>query len=198
MPYQRQKGYFHPKISVSKFTWHNQNFHFVGPKYFNYEFNYFFLENSNNNESQPMYSQYLHVNSTSNSNNLSRSPSMKSTTSNLIHLTSNLRASMRSKLSHASHLILYGEESKAAKVTILVVLSILFCWAPYCIYKFSTHLNPQVNAEYFANSAFSEHFVSKHATWWQIRDAHFGCKVAWFCANVPILQQISNFPLKLN
>ncbi len=123
-----------------------------------------FLENSNNNETQPMYSQYLHVNSTSNSNNLSRSPSMKSTTSNLIHLTSNLRASMRSKLSHASHLILYGEESKAAKVTILVVLSILFCWAPYCIYKFSTHLNPQVNAEYFANSAFSEHFVSKHAT----------------------------------
>lgn len=64
-------------------------------------------------------------------NNLSRSPSVKSNGSNLMNLTSNLRASMRSKISHASHLLLYGEESRAAKVTIFVLLAIAFCWIPY-------------------------------------------------------------------
>ena len=80
-----------------------------------------------------MYNKYLDV---SNYGNLYRSPSMKSTGSNILHLTSNLRASMRSKLSHASHLLLYGEEGRAAKVTILVVLSIAFCWLPYCAMTF--------------------------------------------------------------
>ena len=72
-------------------------------------------------QQQAMYNKYLDVN---NYGDLYRSPSMKSTGSNILHLTSNLRASMRSKLSHASHLLLYGEEGRAAKVTILVVLSI--------------------------------------------------------------------------
>ena len=80
-----------------------------------------------------IYSRYLGVSN----NNLYRSPSMKSSTgSNILHLTSNLRASMRSKLSHASHLLLYGEEGRAAKVTILVVLSIAFCWLPHCAVTF--------------------------------------------------------------
>merc|ERR1712038_1209252 len=85
------------------------------------------------NTQQSMYNKYLDV---SNYGNLYRSPSMKSTGSNILHLTSNLRASMRSKLSHASHLLLYGEEGRAAKVTILVVLSIAFCWLPYCAMTF--------------------------------------------------------------
>ena len=67
-------------------------------------------------------------------NNLVRSPSTKS--SNLLHLTSNLRASMRSKLSHASHLLLYGEEGRAAKITVFVLLSVAFCWIPYSLHVF--------------------------------------------------------------
>ena len=70
----------------------------------------------------------------SNNNLVVRSPSTKS--SNLLHLTSNLRASMRSKLSHASNLLLYGEEGRAAKVTIFVILSVFFCWIPYNLYVF--------------------------------------------------------------
>ena len=38
---------------------------------------------------------------------------------------------MRSKLSHASHLLLYGEESRAAKVTVFVLAALAFCWLPY-------------------------------------------------------------------
>ena len=68
--------------------------------------------------------KYLQVET--NNNNLSRSPS--SVSSNIFNLTSSLRASMRSKLSNAS--LFYGEESRAAKITILVVLSIFFCWLP--------------------------------------------------------------------
>lgn len=63
--------------------------------------------------------------------NLSRSPSMKSTGSHFISMTSNLRASMRHKMSHASNLLLYGEEGRAAKVTLLVLFAIVFCWAPF-------------------------------------------------------------------
>ena len=48
---------------------------------------------------------------------------------------------MRSRLSHASHLLLYGEESRAAKVTILVVLSIAFCWMPFCSVTFYSLFN---------------------------------------------------------
>jgi len=82
---------------------------------------------------QTIYNKYLDVSNY----NLYRSPSMKSSTgSNILHLTSNLRASMRSKLSYASHLLLYGEEGRAAKVTILVLLSIAFCWLPYCVLTF--------------------------------------------------------------
>ena len=56
---------------------------------------------------------------------------IKSNGSHLLHLTTNLRASMRSKLSHASHLLLYGEESRAAKVTVFVLAALVFCWFPY-------------------------------------------------------------------
>ena len=38
---------------------------------------------------------------------------------------------MRSKLSHASNLLLYGEESRAAKVTVFVLLALALCWVPY-------------------------------------------------------------------
>ena len=68
-------------------------------------------------------------------NNLERSSSLKSNSngagSHLLQLTSSLRASMRSKLSHASNLLLYGEESRAAKVTVFVLLALAFCWVPY-------------------------------------------------------------------
>ena len=80
---------------------------------------------------------HLHANTkylTVSNNNLVRSPSTKS--SNLLHLTSNLRASMHSKLSHASNLLLYGEEGRAAKITIFVLLSVAFCWIPYSVIVF--------------------------------------------------------------
>lgn len=92
------------------------------------------------NQHHQVYSKYLDV--SNNNTDLSRSPSMRSTTSNILHLTSNLRASMRSKLSHASNLLIYGEESRAAKVTILVLFSIFSCWLPLCFVAFYTHLNP--------------------------------------------------------
>ena len=38
---------------------------------------------------------------------------------------------MRSKLSHASNLLLYSEESRAAKVTVFVLMALAFCWVPY-------------------------------------------------------------------
>ena len=47
---------------------------------------------------------------------------------------------MRSKLSHASHLLLYGEESRAAKVTVFVLAALAFCWVPMfgviCVHLF--------------------------------------------------------------
>ena len=66
-------------------------------------------------------------------NNLERSSSLKSNGagSHLFQFTSSLRASMRSKLSHASNLLLYSEESRAAKVTVFVLMALAFCWVPY-------------------------------------------------------------------
>ena len=86
---------------------------------------------------------HLHTNTkylTVSNNNLVRSPSTKS--SNLLHLTSNLRASMHSKLSHASNLLLYGEEGRAAKITIFVLLSVAFCWIPYSLIEFYDTMYP--------------------------------------------------------
>ncbi len=51
--------------------------------------------------------------------------------SNLVTMTSNLTASMKSKLNHASQVLLYGEEGRAAKVTKLVLLAIIVSWGPF-------------------------------------------------------------------
>lgn len=61
----------------------------------------------------------------------SRSPSIKSTGSNVFRFTSNLRQSMKHRLSNASALFMYREEGRAAKVTILVVFMVLLCWTPF-------------------------------------------------------------------
>jgi hypothetical protein len=42
-----------------------------------------------------------------------------------------IRMSVRHKLSNASGLLAYREEGRAAKVTVLVIVMILFCWGPY-------------------------------------------------------------------
>lgn len=91
------------------------------------------LNNNNNNNysvpggSSPYYgyrSTYLGV-------SRSRSPSVRSTGSNIAVFTSNLRTSMRHKISNASAIFTYREEGRAAKVTVLVLVMILTCWGPY-------------------------------------------------------------------
>jgi len=62
---------------------------------------------------------------------LVRSPSVRSTGQQLLSNFSTLRSSMKSKLSHASALLLYREETRAARVTVLIVLVVALCWGPY-------------------------------------------------------------------
>jgi hypothetical protein len=63
-----------------------------------------------------------------------RSPSVKSTGSNLSQLATSLRASMRHKVSYASAMLIHHrEEGRAATVTILVLASMLICWSPYFV-----------------------------------------------------------------
>ena len=62
---------------------------------------------------------------------LSRSPSIRSTGQQLLTNFSTLRSSMKTKLSNASALLLYKEETRAARVTVLVVLVVALCWGPY-------------------------------------------------------------------
>merc|ERR1719483_769834 len=38
---------------------------------------------------------------------------------------------MKTKISHASAVLLYKEENRAARVTVLVVLVVALCWGPY-------------------------------------------------------------------
>lgn len=54
-----------------------------------------------------------------------------STSQQILANFSNLTSSMKSKLSHASTLLLYKEETRAARVTILIVLVVALCWGPY-------------------------------------------------------------------
>ena len=86
------------------------------------------FETINNNNSSPYYgyhSTYLGV-------SRSRSPSVKSTGgSNIAVFASNLKSSMRHKISNASALFTYREEGRAAKVTVLVLVMILVCWGPH-------------------------------------------------------------------
>ena len=63
-----------------------------------------------------------------------RSPSVKSTGSNLSQFASSLRASMRHRVSYASAMLIYHrEESRAATVTLLVLASLLLCWSPFFV-----------------------------------------------------------------
>ena len=62
---------------------------------------------------------------------LSRSPSIRSTGQQLLTNFSTLSSSMKSKISHASAVLLYKEETRAARVTVLVVLVVALCWGPY-------------------------------------------------------------------
>ena len=62
---------------------------------------------------------------------LSPSPSIRSTGQHLLTSFSNLRSSMKTKISHASALLLYKEETRAARVTVLIVLVVALCWGPY-------------------------------------------------------------------
>ena len=62
------------------------------------------------------------------------SPSTKSNTSSLSQIASNMRRSVRYKMSHANAMVLYYgniEEGRTAKITILILLTIIFCWTPY-------------------------------------------------------------------
>ena len=58
---------------------------------------------------------------------LSRSPSTRSYGE---HLLTNL-STMKSRLSNASALVLYREETRAARVTVLIILLVTVCWGPY-------------------------------------------------------------------
>ena len=62
---------------------------------------------------------------------LSRSPSIRSTGQQLLTNFSTLHSSMKSKISHASAVLLYKEENRAARVTVLIVLLVALCWGPY-------------------------------------------------------------------
>ena len=62
------------------------------------------------------------------------SPSMKSNASSLSQMASNMRRSVKYKMSHANAMVLYYgkiEEGRTAKITILILLTIVFCWTPY-------------------------------------------------------------------
>ena len=62
------------------------------------------------------------------------SPSMKSNNSSLSQMASNMRRSVKYKMSHANAMVLYYgkiEEGRTAKITILILLTIVFCWTPY-------------------------------------------------------------------
>ena len=62
------------------------------------------------------------------------SPSMKSNSSSLSQMASNMRRSVKYKMSHANAMVLYYgriEEGRTAKITILILLTIVFCWTPY-------------------------------------------------------------------
>ena len=64
----------------------------------------------------------------------SQSPSMKSNTSSLSQMASNMRRSVKYKMSHANAMVLYYgniEEGRTAKITLLILLTIVFCWTPY-------------------------------------------------------------------
>ena len=62
---------------------------------------------------------------------ISRSPSLHSTSQQLRTNFSTLTSSMKSKLSHASALLLYKDETRAARVTVMIVLVVALCWGPY-------------------------------------------------------------------
>ena len=62
------------------------------------------------------------------------SPSVRSNNSSLSQMANNMRRSVKYKMSHANAMVLYYgkiEEGRTAKITILVILMIIFCWTPY-------------------------------------------------------------------
>ena len=62
---------------------------------------------------------------------LSRSPSVLSIGQELLTSLSTLRSSMKTKVTNASNQLLYREETRAARVTVLVVVVVALCWGPY-------------------------------------------------------------------
>ena len=89
------------------------------------------FETLNNNNNSATASPYYGYHSTYLGVSQSRTASVRSTGSNLAVFTSNLKTSMRHKLSNASAIFTYREEGRAAKVTILVLVMILACWGPH-------------------------------------------------------------------
>ena len=64
---------------------------------------------------------------------LSRSPSIRSYGEHLLTNLSTLHTSMKSRLSNASALVLYREETRAARVTVVIILLVTVCWGPYLV-----------------------------------------------------------------
>ena len=66
--------------------------------------------------------------------------SINSNNSTISQFANNMRRSMRCKMSHANAMVLYYgkiEESRAAKITLLILLMIVFCWTPYYVMIFA-------------------------------------------------------------
>ena len=72
------------------------------------------------------------------------SPSMKSNNSSLSQMANNMRRSVRYKMSHANAMVLYYgkiEEGRTAKITILILLMLIFCWTPYYALTIAVAIN---------------------------------------------------------
>ena len=93
--------------------------------------------------------------------------SINSNNSTISQFANNMRRSMRCKMSHANAMVLYYgkiEESRAAKITLLILLMIVFCWTPYYVMIFAhvmdlTKLNSDI-ANLCIACAFSNTVIS--------------------------------------
>ena len=71
-------------------------------------------------------------------------PSIQSNNSSLSQIASRMRRSVRYKMSHANAMVLYYgkiEEGRTAKITILILLMIIFCWTPYYAITIASIMN---------------------------------------------------------